>query len=237
MEAFKKWSRKRLLAPGDFRNGDRIKEITGVYVPFWLYDLDSDVKVHAVGTRVRTYTKGDYIYTETKYYDLYRDIYLKYNKVPVDASIKMNDELMDKLEPFPYNKLKDFQFPYLAGYLAEKYQYDDEELFPRAKSKVRQFIDSFVHSTLTGYTTVQIKDKSIDTRKVSAYYALLPVWVFTYDYNRQEYLFAMNGQTGKIVGYPPFSKGRTAAWFTGIAAGSFLLFRLITMAIQGGWFS
>ncbi len=234
---FKKWARKRLLAPAGFMNADRIKDITGVYVPFWLYDLDSDVEVHAIGTRVRTYVKGDYIYTETKYYQLYRDIYLKYNKVPIDASVKMDDELMDKLEPFPYNQLKDFQFPYLAGYYAEKYQYDDDELFPRAKSKVRKFIDSFIYSTMTGYTNVQIQDKMIHTKKLNAYYALLPVWVFTYDHNREEYLFVMNGQTGKIVGKPPISLGKVAAWYSGITAGVFLLFRLITLAIAGGWFS
>ena len=40
-----------------------------------------------------TYTRGDYIYTETKYYDVYRDINLDYVKVPVDASEKMNDQI------------------------------------------------------------------------------------------------------------------------------------------------
>ncbi len=34
--------------------------------------------------------------------------------------------------------------------------------------------------------------------------------VFTYDHNREEYLFVMNGQTGKIVGKPPISLGKVA---------------------------
>lgn len=67
---------------------NRIKSITGLYVPFWLYDLYADAKVEAVGTKVRTYSRGDYIYTETKYYDVYRDIDLHYKKIPVDASEK-----------------------------------------------------------------------------------------------------------------------------------------------------
>ena len=37
--------------------------------------------------------------------------------------------LMDKLEPFDYADLKDFNMPYLAGYLAETYNYDSKELF------------------------------------------------------------------------------------------------------------
>lgn len=59
----------------------------------------------------------------------------------------MKDELMDKLEPYSYEELKDFQTAYLAGYIAEKYNYTDEELFPRAKEKISSYIDSYIHST------------------------------------------------------------------------------------------
>ncbi len=121
---------KRTAYSKGFMTADRIKSITGMYVPFWLFDLNSKVQVNAVCTKVRTYTQGDYIYTETKYYDAFRDINLDYLKIPVDASEKMNDELMDKLEPYPYDQLKEFKTPYLAGYLAEKYNYTDEELLP-----------------------------------------------------------------------------------------------------------
>lgn len=42
--------------------------------------------------------------------------------------------MMDRLEPYNYNNLKDFQMPYLAGYIAEKYDYDDDDLLPRVKT-------------------------------------------------------------------------------------------------------
>ena len=185
---------------------DRIKSITGMYVPFWLFDLNSKVQVNAVCTKVRTYTSGDYIYTETKYYDAYRDINLNYVKIPVDASEKMNDELMDKLEPYPYDQFKDFKTPYLAGYIAEKYNYTDEELFPRAKEKISEYVESYIASTLSGYHSIHYNDKNIDTRNVKSDYVLLPVWMICYDYNKSEHTFAMNGQTGKVVGKPPISK-------------------------------
>lgn len=47
---------------------DRVKGITGMYVPFWMYDLDNDVEVKATATKVNTYTRGEYRYTETHYY-------------------------------------------------------------------------------------------------------------------------------------------------------------------------
>lgn len=235
MNAFKKWCKKGLLTPKGFMNADRIKSITGIYVPFWLFDLNSKVDVTAICTKVRTYTSGDYIYTETSYFEAFREINLDYLKIPVDASEKMNDELMDKLEPFPYEQLKDFKTPYLAGYIAEKYQYTDDELLPRAKTKIGDYVDSFVHSTFAGYQSINYRNKDVDTRIKNSDYVLLPVWMVSYDFDSQEHIFAMNGQTGKVVGKPPISKGKVLSWFSGIAAGTFLGLKCIAYFMGGGF--
>lgn len=233
MKAFKTWCRNGLLSPKGFMTADRVKGITGMYVPFWLYDLNSRVEVNAICTKVRTYSKGDYIYTETRYYDVYRDINIDYIKVPIDASEKMDDELMDKLEPYYYDELKEFNTPYLAGYIAEKYNYDHKELLPRAASKIQSYVEAFISSTVSGYTTVSYNRKDIDTNKKHAYYTLLPVWMVYYDYKGTEYIFAMNGQTGKVVGKPPISQTKVASWFGGIAGGTFIVLKLISL-IMGG---
>lgn len=234
MKAFKTWCKNGLLTPKGFMTADRVKGITGMYVPFWLYDLNSKVEVNAICTKVRTYTRGEYIYTETSYYDVYRDINIDYVKVPIDASEKMDDILMDKLEPYNYGQLNDFNTPYLAGYIAEKYNYDHKELLPRAASKIERYVESFINSTISGYTTTSYKQKNIDTKKTQAYYALLPVWMVYYDYKGSEYIFAMNGQTGKVVGKPPISQAKVATWFGGIAGGTFLAFKLVSLLIGGG---
>lgn len=233
-EAFKKWAKKGRLAPRAFKEANRIKEITGMYVPFWLYDLNSRVIANASATRVRTYTRGDYIYTETKHYDVYRDLNVDLLKVPADASEKMDDAIMDKLEPYDYGNLKEFKTPYLAGYIAEKYNYDDEELFPRVKSKTRGSIDSYLSSTITGYSSVNYRQKDINTKAKKSHYVLFPTWMVYYDFEKSEHTFAMNGQTGKIVGKPPLSKGKAAAWFGGIFGGTFVIFRVISMLVKGG---
>ncbi|RKD22916.1 hypothetical protein BEP19_11815 [Ammoniphilus oxalaticus] len=235
IRAFKKWCRKGLLTPKGFMTADRIKSMTGIYVPFWLYDLNSKANVTATCARVRTYSRGDYIYTETKYYDAFRDIDLNYVKVPVDASEKMNDELMDKLEPYPYDQLKEFKTPYLAGYLAEKYNFTDEQLLPRAKDKINEYIESYISSTFAGYHSVSYKRKQINTRNMKSAYVLLPVWMVCYDYNRAEHIFAMNGQTGKVVGKPPLSSSKIALWFGGIAAGTLFALKCASWAMGGGF--
>lgn len=233
-EAFKKWCRKGLLTPKDFKMADRIKDITGLYVPFWLFDLNGKGEASATCTRVRTYTRGDWIYKETKYYHVYRKVDLDYLKVPCDASKKMDDTMMDKLEPYQYINLKDFKMPYLAGYIAEKYDYDDEQLLPRVKNRVHSYVESYIKSTMTGYSSVHIENMNIHIRKKQSNYTLLPVWMVCYDYKRSEHTFAMNGQTGKIVGRPPISAGKVAAWYIGVSGVSFLIFRILTLLAGGG---
>lgn len=232
-EAFKKWCRKGLLTPKGFMTADRIKSITGLYVPFWLYDLNGQGEADATCTRVRTYPQGEYIYTETSFYHVYRQVNLNYLKVPADASEQMNDDLMDKLEPFHYDDLKDFNMPYLAGYLAEKYNYDDKTLFSRVKERVTDFVDAYIKSTINGYTTTTYNQKNISVKERNADYVLLPVWMVCYDFKQSEHTFAMNGQTGKIVGKPPLSKGKIAAWFAGITAGAFFVIKIIAVLTGG----
>lgn len=235
IQAFRKWCRNGLLTPSSFMTADRIKGITGIYVPFWLYGLHNHIEVRGLGTKVRSYTRGDYHYTETMHFEVYRKIRLNYDNVPIDAAEKMNDELMDKLEPFPYGQLKSFKSPYLAGFVAEKYSYDESELLPRAKEKIRQYIDSYIQSSASGYATVSFTDKQIDTTLARADYVLLPVWMVQYDYNKAEHTFAMNGQTGKVVGKPPISKGKVSAWFAGVSGISFLSLKLISWMMGGGF--
>lgn len=234
-KAFRKWCKNGRFTPKGFMTADRIKNITGMYIPFWIYDLNSRIKVAGIGKKIRTYTRGDYIYTETKHFDVYRDLDLYHQKVPVDASEKMNDDVMDKLEPYHYKDLKDFKTPYLAGYLAEKYNYNGEELFPRVKTKINDFIQSYINSTIRGYSSISRKDEQIDTKKLKSTYVLLPVWMVYYDFDRQEHTFAMNGQTGKIVGKPPISQRKVARWFAAISASSFVLIKVLAFIVGGVW--
>lgn len=235
-EAFRKWCKKGWLTPNDFKPADRIKSITGMYIPFFLYDLHGDAELNATCTKVRTYPKGDYIYTETQYYNVYRNAELTYLKVPVDASEKMNDNMMDRLEPFHYDELKDFQMPYLAGFLAEKYNYDEKQLFPRVRKRVEDYADHYLRSSIHGYSSTRINYEHVNVQPTDTYYTLLPIWMVCYDYKQSEHTFAMNGQTGKIVGKPPISKQKVFKCFGLISGGIFLIQLLLEFILTGGIF-
>ncbi len=213
-ENFKLWCKKGIITPNDFKMLERVKDIQGIYIPFWLFDLNVKAKGEAKCTKVHSYRSGDYRVTKTKHYNVYRNVESNYLKIPADASIKMPDEFMDKLEPFHYDELKPFNMAYLSGYGAEKYDYTNTDLLPRIKERVNVFIRKYIRENIKGYSSVHLHKVDSTVRQKDAVYTLLPVYLMNYNYKGQVYTFVMNGQTGKVAGKPPISKIKAVLYFT-----------------------
>ena len=105
----------KTLLPRVFRSQNHIDEIKGVYVPFWLFDSDADAQLRFTATRTRSWSDSKYDYTETNYYSVRRDGTLGFDAVPVDGSSKIEDDLMESIEPFAMQDAIPFQPAYLAG--------------------------------------------------------------------------------------------------------------------------
>lgn len=229
VEAFKKWSKNGMMTPKSFVSQSTIEKITGVYVPFWLFDYDSETHIDAKCTKVRVERHGDDEITHTDYFDVYRKVRADFDNVPADASEKMDDEIMDKLEPFIQDDIKKFEMPYLSGYISEKYGYSSEELQERVENRLYKYSEQMAENTINGYATVNITNKAVNLNKKNAKYVLMPVWLLNYRYNNENYTFAMNGQTGKIVGKLPISKSKVAGWFCLSSALAFFAIKIIEL--------
>lgn len=232
-KAFQKWCKKIKFAPKEFSKENRIKEVVGMYVPFWLYNLrgQGETKLHC--TRSHVFDDGDETVTETSHFDVYRKIDLTFREVPASASKKITDDLIDNLEPFDHTGMKEFNTRYLAGFLSEKYNVADEELLPYVQKSTEKYMDEFVTGTLKHYDSLSFVDRDYNIGQLSSDYALFPVWLVYYDYNDTEYIFAMNGQTGKLAGNPPISKTKAAIAVALITFFAFLICRIITMLLGG----
>ena len=230
-EKFNKWKAKGMFHPKEFKKATKVKELRAQYVPFWFFDLSSDGEIEAVGTKVRTYTRGNYRYTETSYYDVGRRFNLTFNDLPADASERMDDKTMDMLEPFDKKDFVPFSTPYLTGFMAEKYDYNDKALFKRIHERTRKYTTDYIRSTCSHYTSINIKRSNINITPDRTRYALLPIWFFNYKYKDETFSFTMNGQTGKMTGTFPICPKRTAAWFAGICGGVTVLAHLLQMLL------
>jgi hypothetical protein len=101
----------------------------------------------------------------------------------------------------------DFQTAYLAGYLADKYDVDADASINRANERIKKSTEDAFRSTVDGYTSVIPETTNVQLQNGKAKYALYPVWILNTTWNGQKYTFAMNGQTGKLVGDLPMDKG------------------------------
>ena len=226
-QALRNFYKGKRLLPKNFAAENKIKELKGVYVPFWLYDGEADVDASFSATRSETHTEGDYRVTNTRHYRLHRSGSVRFQKVPVDASSKMPDEYMDDVEPFDYIQLTEFSLAYLPGFLADKYDVSSADCGPRARARaVRTALDE-MSADISGYDTVTRTREQVGIRQGKVHYALLPVYLLSTKWQGTDYLFAMNGQTGRMIGRLPISWGRFWGWFAGIALPTFAAMSLL----------
>lgn len=204
--------------PVVFRSQNHIDEIKGVYVPFWLFDSDADAQLRFTATRTRCWSDSKYDYIETNYYSVRRDGTLGFDAVPVDGSSKIEDDLMESIEPFAMQDAIPFQTAYLAGYVADKYDVNAEDSIERANKRIRRSTEETFQQTVTGYDSVKVENSSIQLHGGKAKYALFPVWLLSTSWRGENYLFAMNGQSGKFVGDLPVDKGAARKWMLGLTA-------------------
>ena len=118
----------------------------------------------------------------------------------------------------------DFQTAYLSGFLADKYDVDDEASIDRANQRIKQSTEDAFRSTVQGYTSVVPVSSTINLQNGRARYALYPVWILNTQWNGQKFTFGINGQTGKIAGDLPMDKSKFWTWLLGIAGAATAVF-------------
>ncbi len=218
-KAFLNLCKGKPLLPKFFTQEQQLEKITGMYVPFWLYDCSGDLNGSYKATRIHTWSDSRYHYTKTDHFLLRREANAAFAGIPMDGSTKMDDTFMESIEPFDYGELEDFDTAYLSGFLADKYDVPSESGEERIRQRVDRAIEEMLQSSFLGYATVVPTSRQLRIDNSRARYVLLPVWMLNTKYKDKIYTFAMNGQTGRMTGSFPICPKRTAAWFCGIFAG------------------
>ncbi len=225
LDALQKHYVGKKLLPGVFKDRNHLEEIKGVYVPFWLFNTDANVHIQYDATKIRHWSDSRYSYTETSTFRILRSGEIGFNQIPVDGSKAIDDTLMESIEPFNTAEAVDFQTAYLAGYFANKFDVDANQCAPRANDRVINSAISAFRNTVVGYNSVIPVHSNIQLKNNNVHYALLPVWLLSTSWEGKNFIFAMNGQTGKFAGDLPLDKAAYRSWLIkifGIAAVSLL---------------
>ena len=196
--------------------------MTGVYVPFWMFDCDCSAAITYGAQMVTSWSDSNYNYIKTDYYRLFRSGSVGFANIPVDGSKKADDAYMEAVEPFCYDDAVEFNGAYLSGYMADKYDVSAEESIERANERVKNSTVSVFKETTSGYAAVIPESTKISFSGGKIRYSLLPVWMLNIKYMNNTYKFAVNGQTGKVVGEYPVDNGKKWKYFAKIAGLAYI---------------
>jgi DNA-directed RNA polymerase subunit RPC12/RpoP len=204
---------KKLL-PKNFFSESKMEKVTGIYVPFWLFTGKLSGDYSYAAHKISTTESNDYKITTTRYYHTERRAEAGFADIPIDASDKMKDSLMDSVLPYDMSEVKPFSTDYLAGYAADRFDVPGKAMQSRADKLMSNTLQRMVEGNLHAeYTNISRNRSSIHAEGVKVRYILMPVYAFNIKWGNKKYGFGVNGQTGKVVGDLPTDKNVSRFYF------------------------
>ncbi|MCR5279091.1 MAG: hypothetical protein K6E19_06580 [Lachnospiraceae bacterium] len=112
------------------------------------------------------------------------------DEVFVNCSAKLDNQLLDAMEPYNLDELKEFDFAYIAGHQVKTGDISGDELVRRIDVEVAADYRPVIQKTLEA-KAVGVNAYADDVVRMPV---LLPVYYLAFD----GYMAAVNGQTGKV---------------------------------------
>ena len=235
---FQDYFQGKKLLPNVFLSGrNRISEMRRLFVPYWLFACDARADMVYDAKKVRTERRGEWEITRTAHYAVRRRGAMRFENIPVDGSVKLDDKLTESLEPYDLTAAIPFRSAVLAGAMADHADADSDQCEKRAVERVEHSVEQAMRDTVKNYTSVTERSRSIHTENGNATPALMPVWLITTEKEGKTYTFAINGQTGKLTCDVPADKKKSLRWGGGVFAGVLgiaALILAIAQAMSGG---
>ena len=206
LEKFNEWISKKKFVPRGFYSKKQVEKMSGVYFPYWLYDCETNSTMNGSARDIRIWRVGDLEYTETKLYSINRAGKISFKNLPKTALQKAQNAMLKGIFPYEFEALEKFHMGYLSGFQAEKRDIDKEALCQNVHDEIQRYAEKRMRDTVSGHTSFSVEMQNHTIAKELFKYTLLPVWIMTYRQSgNQVYYFAMNGQTGEIVGKLPIN--------------------------------
>lgn len=167
--------------------------VRGIYIPYWLFDMDCSCSLTISDTQL-----------------LYEIANTHFSGIPVDASLRINDEVSQRLEPYYTADIQPFHPSYLSGFYSDCYDVSVEDAEELAKDRATKIFLDEIKSNLKKQKIEHYKahpNCNITARS----YIMMPAWFLTFNYKNEPYTFLVNGQTGKVVGSVPYIRSKMIA--------------------------
>lgn len=232
-KAFLKWAGGGKWTPFGFVSKNNISKLTGLYVPFWLFDIKAHIDFEATAEDI-SYSVNT---CTTTYYEVKRWGDVEWRNIPLDGETRIDDKLMEAIEPFNFNKMIPYDYDYIAGFYADRYDQNAQDLAKRATDRGISGMDAVIKNAIGNkFDRHRITKNRSTIKSMEANYALLPVWFMAYKYHNKMYYFAMNGQTGEVAGQVPVSTvKKTGFFFVALSIAAVIARLILGIFMRGVW--
>lgn len=220
---FTEFVKKKKFIDRSFFDEAQLEMFSGVYYPYWYFDVEGEAAFDGEGTRRSVATSPTHIVTTTRFFRVTRRARMAFRSIARKALGKLDGKLSDGIHPFDPEGVKPYASGYLSGFLAEKRDVEEDNVRQEMLQEVYGYADRMIrqnhsYNSLNGQATFQAS-------RVESRYVLLPVWVLTWKGGRDgvPYYYLMNGQTGKVCGKLPINRTKLMTWAIGAGALVFAL--------------
>ncbi|CAA6816252.1 MAG: Primosomal protein N' (Replication factor Y)-superfamily II helicase [uncultured Sulfurovum sp.] len=214
---FKKWIGSLWFAPSKLKKFfESNEELKGYYLPYWTYDANTNT--HYQGQRGDTYyvsverivmvngkdTRQRVQEPRIRWTPVSGQVNNSFDDITIGASKTISYAILDSLSPWHTEVLIPFNEKYLAGFNSEEYTLGLDNGFELAKVKMNTVIRQDIRRDIGG-DQQQISTLKTQYHNTSYKNVLFPIWTAKFTWKKKTYNYAINGQTGKVMGERPYS--------------------------------
>lgn len=237
-KTFKSWLSGLWFLPGAAKKEVLSSPMTGIYRPLWTIDFRAYCDYSG--------RRGDYYYvtesrrvngrTETRrvrrthWTNVSGHVSLSFDDLLVYGSHRLSPELQAGLSPWDLSEATDYCEDRVLGFVEESYDLPLRSALDNARQQARPQIDASVERDIGG-DCQRISHQDIWYDSLTYKLLLIPYWQGSFHYGKKEYVFAVNGRSGKAHGERPYSALKIACTVFLCAAVAFGVYWLYS---QGG---
>ena len=203
---FKKFTKRAIFAPSDFRSDGNVESFRGIYMPYWLYDLSQGGHIDV--PTYDSHRRGDYIIED--YYMCSGEMDSIYNGVSYDASSSFADDISNEIAPFNVKDITEFSPSFLSGFYADVADVPasvyEETAVELARESSYNYLKKKSPMSMERFQKSKEEVKSMIYTQVDAERsAMFPVWFLAYRHRDRVAYATVNGQSGKVSSDLPIS--------------------------------
>ena len=222
---FSKWVKSRWFAPNRLKQAYQAGKLQGMYIPFWTFDAQvTSYYWGAGGTRRRVDDGEGKSHVEVRWRPVSGQVEGSYDDIQICAAQNAASQVVEKV--LPYNTVENtapFSPSYLSGFLAERYAIPATQAVDSARAQIQADQENQAEGDILGrgYNLARVDRVESHYHRLTYKHVLLPAWTSAFAYNGKQYMYIINGESGKVGGQRPYSVPKILA-AVGVAVAAFI---------------